>query len=185
MTDSNDPSDCIYPGPHGAMSAEHYLSEALGSFEGYELLTGRVCAPCNTRIGNQTEVQFLRGGQVGFFRWLLGIEGKDGLPPSPFRKGAAGAPALVMTGTVPDFPCPLLFEIEPGTETVLPLRQIVFDGGLAGVHPVAVTDRMRADAAVLTDHLTDRGLNGAKPVHMFAAEDDLPWMTSLMRALGG
>jgi hypothetical protein len=80
VTDKREPTDCIYPGPHGAMSAEHYLSEGLGTFAGCELLTGRVCRPCNTRIGDQTELQFLRSGQVGFFRWLLGIEGKDGFP---------------------------------------------------------------------------------------------------------
>jgi hypothetical protein len=178
-------TQCIYPGPHGPMSPEHYLPAALGTFQGYEPLLDRVCRLCNTRIGDQTETQFLRGGQVAFFRWLLGIEGRDGLPPSPFRRGAAGAPPLVMMGQIPGLQFPLVLEVEAGTENVYPLRQIVFDGGLAGVHPIAITDRMRDDPTVLRDHLTERGLERARPIHAFTDEDEMGWMGDLMRSFGG
>jgi hypothetical protein len=57
---------------------------------------------------------------------------------------------------MPDFPFPLLLEVEAGTEDVSPLRQIVFDGGLTGVHPVAITDRMRDDVELLRDYLIER-----------------------------
>jgi hypothetical protein len=185
VTVRQDSIECIYPGPHGAKSPEHYLPAALGTFRGYEPLQDRVCRNCNKRIGDQTETQFLRGGQIAFFRWLLAIEGRDGLLPSPFSHGAAGAPPLVMVGQIREFPFPLLLEVEPGTEDVYPLRQIIFDGGLAGVHPIAITDRMRDDARVLRDHLTDRGLGSARPIHAFAAEDEMLWMGELMRAFGG
>jgi hypothetical protein len=167
------------------MSPEHYLPAALGTFTGYEPLQGRVCRPCNNRIGREIETHFLRSGQIVFFRWLLGIEGRNGLPPSPFRRGESGIPPLLMTAQIPGFPYPLALEVEPGTENVYPLRQIVFDGGLAGVHPIVIFDRMRDDPAVLKTQLRDRGLEGARPLHAFADEDEIEWMGGLMRAFGG
>ncbi|MFQ5914892.1 MAG: hypothetical protein ACE5JS_17125 [Nitrospinota bacterium] len=176
---------CIYPGPHGAMSPEHYLPAALGTFEGYEPLQDRVCRACNHYIGNQTETQFLRAGPIAFFRWVLGIEGRGGLPPSPFYRRAAGAPPLVAMGRVPGFEFDILLEVEPGTENVYPLRQIMFDGGLAGIHPIPVLDRMRGNPESLWQHLDERGLRNATPIHAFAAEDEIPWVSDLVRAVGG
>lgn len=176
---------CIYPGPHREMSPEHYLPAALGTFEGCEPLQDRVCGLCNNRIGNETETQFLRAGPIAFFRWMLGIEGRDGLPPSPFYHGAAGALHLVMIGRVPDFPNDLLLEVEPGTENVYPLRQMIFDGGLAGIHPIPILDRMRGRPEVLRNLLDERGLQNARPIHVFAAADEIPWVTDLVRAVGG
>ncbi len=43
---------CIYPGPHGKMSPEHYLPAALGKFEGFLPLTGKVYEKCNNRLWN-------------------------------------------------------------------------------------------------------------------------------------
>lgn len=175
---------CIYPGPHGAMSPEHYLPAALGTFQGCEPLTDRVCRACNNRIGNQTETQFLRAGPIAFFRWMLGIEGRDGLPPSPFYHGAAGAPRLVMIARVPSFPYDLLLEVEPGTENVYPLRQMIFDGGLAGIHPIPIIERMRGRPEVLRNLLEERGLRSARPIHVFAGVDEIPWVTELLQAVG-
>ncbi len=176
---------CIYPGPHERMSEEHYLPAALGEFEGYEPLLERVCQSCNRRIGDMVETQFLRAGPIAFFRWLLGIEGRNGLPPSPFYRGAAGAPPLYMFGRAPGFQYDLLWEVHPGTEDVYPLRQIVFDHPLAGTHPVPVLDRMRGHPEALVEHLRDRGLDHARPIHAFAAADEIPWISDLLRAVGG
>lgn len=176
---------CIYPGPHGVMSKEDYLPVALGHFKGCEPLCDRVCEKCNNRIGNTAEVQFLRAGPVAFFRWLLGIEGRDGLLPSPFYRGAGGAPPLYMLGRAPGFDYDLLWEVEPGTENVYPLRQIVFDHPLVGCHPVSIVDRMQGRPELLMKYLTDNRLEGAKPVHVFAAPDEIPWVTELLRAVGG
>jgi hypothetical protein len=177
---------CIYPGPHGGPSAEHYLPAALGTFEGCKPLQGRVCQRCNRRIGDQTELQFLRAGQIGFFRWMLGIEGRSGLPPSPFDHGAGGAPRLVALGRIPQFRFLVALAVDPGTENVYPLRQIVFDGPIAGSHPVVILDSMRDNPEALRAVLTERGLlDHVRPIHAFAAEDEIDWMRDLMRAFGG
>jgi hypothetical protein len=175
---------CIYPGVHGAMSPEHYLPAALGTFEGCEPLQDRVCRVCNGHIGNQTETQFLRAGPIAFFRWMVGIEGRDGLPPSPFHQGAGGAPRLVMLGKAPDAPYDILCEIEWGAERAFPMRQIVVDGGIAGIHPIAITDRMRTDPVPLTQELEARGLTGSMPLRVIAGPEDVPWITGLLRAIG-
>ncbi len=176
---------CIYPGPHNEISEEHYLPEALGHFQGYEALLGHVCRSCNTRIGNAVETHFLRAGPIAFFRWMLGIEGRDGLPPSPFYRGAGGAPPLYMYGRVPEFPYDLLWEVDPGTRDVYPLRQIVFEHPLAEAHPVPVLDRMLGHPEALIDHLRERGLERARPIHAFAAPHEIPQITELLCAVGG
>jgi hypothetical protein len=90
-----------------------------------------------------------------------------------------------MTARLPEFPFPLALEVEPGTENVYPLRQIIFDGGLAGIHPVVITDRMRNDQTVLRDLLREVGLDRARPTHAFADEDEIGWMGDLMLVFGG
>src|SRR5439155_20107954 len=105
---------CIYPGPHSdQMSVKHPVPYALGRFSGFALLRDRVCRACNTEIGKRIETQFLPAGPTGFFRWLLGVRGRGGLPPSPFLTGAAGVPAMEMPGRLPDAPYEVLFEVNP------------------------------------------------------------------------
>lgn len=177
--------DCIYPGPHTEMSEEHYLSAALGEFRGYEPLYGRVCRACNTKIGDTTEVQLLRTGPIAFFRWVVGTEGQDGPPPSPFYRGAGGAPPICIVGRPPGANHDLLWEVVPGTEDVYPLRQIVFEHPIAGRHPIALLDRMRDHPQLLLDELRDRGLETAKPAHVYAAPDEIPWVEELLKSVGG
>ncbi len=167
------------------MSAEHPLPYALGRFRGYDLLRDRVCRACNTEIGKRTETQFLRAGPTGFFRWMLGVRGRDGLPPSPFLAGAAGVPAMEMPGRLPDGDSDLLFEVNPGTETVQPCRQIVFDHPIAGTRPVRITDRMHGRPDLLAERLAELGLTAAKPIQAYADPEDIPWMTELVVAAGG
>lgn len=176
---------CIYPGPHGVISKEDYLPVALGRFKGCEPLLDRVCDKCNNRIGNTAEVQFLRTGPMAFFRWMLGIEGRDGPPPSPFYQGAGGAPPLYMIGCAPGLDYNLLWEVEPGTENVYPLRQVVFSHPLTEHHPVPILNRMQGHPEVLIDYLREHGLEKVKPIHVFAAQDEIPWVTELLKAVGG
>ena len=177
---------CIYPGPHSErMSAEHSLSRGLGRFRGFEPLRGRLCQACNTEIGNRVETQFLRAGPTGFFRWLLGVRGRHGPLPSPFHSGAGGAPATEMAGRLPDSDHDVLFEVNPGTETVQPCRQIVFQHSIAGIRPVRITDAMRNSPAVLLARLRKLGLAGAKPFQAYADPEDIPWVTELVVAAGG
>jgi hypothetical protein len=167
------------------MSIEHPLPYGLGRFDGAPLLRDHACRTCNTEIGNRTETQFLRAGPTGFFRWLLGVRGRDGLPPSPFLAGAGGAPAIEMPGRLPDGEYDLLFEVNPGTETVQPCRQIVFEHPIAGRRPVRVTDKMEENPDFLVARLADLGLSGAKPIQAYAAPGEIPWVTDLVVAMGG
>jgi len=179
------PPTCIYPGLHSEdFSPEHYLPIALGRFEGMELLENRICTACNNELGRRVETQFLRAGPTGFFRWLIGIRGRDGLPPSPFHRGAAGADPMYLVGRAPAWPFDLLWEAEPGTENVCPLRQIVFHHPLLGYRPIGILERFRERPDAFRAHLQEEGLQNATPVHVFAAEDEVHWMSSLLQGLG-
>jgi hypothetical protein len=163
------------------MSEEHYLPAALGRFKGCEPLRSRVCRLCNKRIGDVTEVQFLRAGPIAFFRWLVGTEGRDGPPPSPFYRGAGGAPPLYMTGRPEGLAYDLLFEADPGSENVFPLRQVIFkDDTSDGHYPIPILDRMKNNPSALIDYLKESSIGTAKPVHIFAAPDEVPWVTDLL-----
>jgi hypothetical protein len=100
------------------MSEEHYLPAALGKSRGYEPLRDRVCRDCNKHIGDAVETELLRTGAIVFFRWLVGVSGRDGLPDFPFYRRAAGMPPIHMAGRHPSFDYDLLFEVDPGTENV-------------------------------------------------------------------
>jgi len=176
---------CIYPGPHSQQfSSEHYIPIALGSFAGMELLEDKICTRCNTELGNRVETQFLRAGPTGFFRWLAGIKGRDGLPPSPFYQGAGGTDPIYMIGKVPEWPFELLLELEPGTENVCPLRQIIFYHQLVGYRAVPILERFRKQPNMLNEHLREQGLQDAKAVHVFGTEEEIPWVQALIESLG-
>jgi hypothetical protein len=167
------------------MSVEHAVPYAVGRFSGFPLLRDRVCRVCNTEIGKRTETQFLRAGPTGFFRWLLGVRGRDGLSPSPFLGGAAGVPAMEMPGRLPDASYDVLFEVNPGTETVQPCRQIVFEHPIAGTRPVRISDRMRKEPQLLAEQLAELRLTGATPIQAYADPEDISWVTELVVGAGG
>src|SRR5262245_44042312 len=117
---------CIYQGPHGEMSDEHYLLAGLGYFRGCEPLKDRVCRACNQRLGRLDEV-FLRTGFVGFFRHVAAVGGRGGERPSPFQRGAHGIPPIEMLAAAPGSPYEVLWELIEGTNDIHALRQIVFE----------------------------------------------------------
>ena len=167
------------------MSDEHYLPAALGKFQGYEPLRDRVCAACNKKIGDAVETEFLRTGAIVFFRWLVGVSGRDGPPPSPFYRRAAGLPPILMMGRVPELRHNLFFEVEQGTEKVYPLRQVVFEHPLwIEPQPAPIHDRMREHPEHLTELLREGGLDRGRPTRVFAAPDEIPWVSDLVRSLG-
>lgn len=176
---------CIYPGPHGAMSSEHFLSEGLGRFSGCEPLEGKVCRPCNIKIGNETETQFLRTGPISYFRWMIGVDGKNGAPPHPFYRGAGGAPPILAAARVAEYPFPILWETRRGTQECFPLRQIIFDHKLLDSYPVPIFDSMLDNPDRVRSYLKDNGLEGGKPIFAFAAPDEATKMKNLVTALGG
>jgi hypothetical protein len=167
------------------MSEEHYLPAALGKFRGYEPLRNRVCRDCNKRIGDAVETEFLRTGAIVFFRWLLGVRGRDGPPRSPFYRWEAGIPPILMMGRAPGFDYDLLFEVERGTEKAHPLRQVVFEHSLLAVpRAVPIHDRTRENPEHLIKLLQEWGLDRGEPIRVFAAPDEIPWVTDLLRKLG-
>jgi hypothetical protein len=176
---------CIYPGPHGAMSEEHYLPAALGNFRGYEPLRDRVCRDCNKKIGDAVETEFTRRGAIAFFRWVVGVSGRNGPPPSPFYRRAAGLPPIPMVGRPQGFDYDLLFEVDWGTENVYPLRQVVFEHSLlARPQGAPIHDRMRGNPGYLMELLQEWGLDRARPIRGFLAPDEIPWVSDLLQKLG-
>ena len=176
---------CIYPGPHGVMSEEHYLPAALGEFRGYDALRDRVCRECNKHIGDSVETEFLRTGAIAFFRWMLGVSGRNGLLPSPFYRRAAGIPPIHMTGRAPGFDYDLLSEVDPGTQDAYPLRQVVFKHQLlAQPRAVPIHDRMRDNPEFLMELLQEWGLDRGQPIRAFATPEEIPWVSDLLQGLG-
>ena len=166
------------------MSEEHYLPAALGNFQGYQPLLDRVCTACNKNIGDAVETEFLRTGAIGFFRWLVGISGRDGPPPSPFYRRAAGMPPILMMGRVSELGHNLFFEVELGTENVYP-RQVVFEHPLwIEPRPAPIHDRMRECPEHLIELLREWGFGRGQPTRAFAAPDEIPWVSDLVRNLG-
>lgn len=163
---------CLYCGVEGEMSREHTVPEALGDFGKEQILEGRVCTECNNAIGDATEVQFCRTGPNGFFRWLLAVEGKDGRPPSPFYRGAGGAPGVFVQGRPGGWDHDLLWEMEWGTTKVYPLRQILLRHELLGIVPVPLLDRMIERPELLRQDLLARGLQNAILSEIIAPDDE-------------
>ena len=166
------------------MSKEHTVPEALGDFGERQLLEGRVCTGCNSAIGDATEVQFCRTGPNGFFRWLLAVEGKDGRPPSPFYRGAGGAPGVFVQGRPGGWDYSLLWEMEWGTTNVYPLRQLLVRHELMGTVPVPLLDRMLADPNSLRQELQERQLLNATSIEVIAPDEEVPEITEALRQLG-
>lgn len=90
-----------------------------------------------------------------------------------------------MTGRLDGFDFDVLFEVKPGTEDVYPLRQVVFDHPIAGRQPVPILDRMKDNPTALSEYLREQGIEGAKPVHVFATPDEIPWLTNLLLSAVG
>jgi hypothetical protein len=90
-----------------------------------------------------------------------------------------------MGGRLPDSDHDVLFEVNRGTETVQPCRQIIFKYSTAGTRSVRVTDAMRDSPAVLLARVRELGLAGARPFQAYADPEDTPWVSELVVAAGG
>lgn len=63
---------------------EHVFPDAIG---GLLVLKGKVCKPCNDRLGHSVDNHLVNHGLVSFQRLLYGLKGKSGKVPNPFEKG--------------------------------------------------------------------------------------------------
>lgn len=173
-------TNCIYPGPHSdTMSKEHYLPAALGSFEHYEPLAGRLCATCNSKLGNELDVQLTRVGLVGLMRWILGVQGRDGLPPSPFYRGAGKAPAVVAYGRIEGFDFPVALDCKPGSTDAVPMRQIILRHDLLGAQAFPIFDGWTPERFL--ERLKEEGWHTARPVLLLQI---LPSLHGFSKLLG-
>ncbi len=90
-----------------------------------------------------------------------------------------------MRGPAPSAPYEVLWEIIPGTQSIQPLRQIIFELPSGASHPVMIPDHMKGDPDLLRRELRQRGLDDAKPVHGWAPVEDIPWVNELLEFLTG
>ena len=73
---------CIYTKPKGmcagsaSLTKEHFLSQGLGKFRGYEELDDKVCRDCNGHFSSLEDI-LLHLGPVGFWRDRAGVKGKS------------------------------------------------------------------------------------------------------------
>jgi hypothetical protein len=172
---------CIYC-PERRDSPEHFLPAALGDFGESQILHDRVCQTCNNEIGRAVETQFLRAGPIALFRWVLGVEGRNGQPPTPFYRGAGGAPPILNVGPLRGAGYDILWEVEWATRNVTPARQVVFRDRDQGFVPVLVTDRVLRDRAAFRPVLAERGIPNAVPAYVWADDEDREPLEAMLTA---
>jgi hypothetical protein len=94
-------------------------------------------------------------------------------------------PPIHMTGRAPGLDYDLLFEVDPGTEDVYPLRQVVFEHRLlAQPRAVPIHDRMRDNPQLLMELLQEWGLDSGQPIRAFATNEEIVWVGDLLQKLG-
>lgn len=174
---------CIYCQSPGPFSKEHALPRCLGEFEGFPLLTDRVCKGCNHTIG-QAEEQFCRSGPDAFFRKLLGIDGRSSHKEvNPFERGSAGAKPIDFVALHPELALPILWEWNLGERSVREVRQIVLIDGQGQSHPLRISTWMR-EPSQLRQAIAVLGLAEIQRAHFFASDEETPWVESLVQGLG-
>jgi hypothetical protein len=171
---------CIYCSDNveKELSDEHYLPRCLGSFKGFEMLNDRICNDHNNAIG-QLEEQFCRSSEISLLRELLGVSGrKKHTTPSPFLRGSAGAPPLVMKGKFVDGDFEILYRLHRGQRTVDYMRQIVvFTDN--GVVQIPIPDDMKTPEEFRTK-LQEFGITQAKEARIFCAQSEIDWIKYLL-----
>jgi len=172
---------CIYCGQKDNLSEEHYLPRGLGKFRGYEPLKGRICAECNN-VFSPLDEQILRSGREAFLREILGIEGrrrKGEKRPSPFLRGSAGAPPLLMETMHPKHNIKIYLEVIRGTRTARPLRQLVLLDQGGQWHGIRIPDHMK-ESSQLRAELHSRGVERILVGHILLNEDtERTWIEHL------
>lgn len=148
------------------MSEEHFLPAGLGEYKDCPKLKSRVCAKCNTKIGDELEVQFLRVGPIGLMRWIVGLRGRKVNSPSPFLRGAAKTKAVVALGRLKDFDFDVALETKPGTRDCQPMAQIILKHNILGYRPFPIFDGMTKESFLA--QIGEEGFRNAQPVHAFA-----------------
>ncbi len=177
---------CIYCGQELELSKEHYLPRCLGNFRGYETLDDKICGTCNNSF-KQIEEQFCRSSPEGFFRERLEIKGrKRGKKISPFQRGSAGAPPLMMKGKFPGEDFEILWQFNPGTRGVDHMRQIILFTENGDTRIILIPDDMK-DPSQLREKIKEvgeeLGVERFKEARIFAPESEIAWINYLLSHL--
>jgi len=73
----------ICKGEFESLSAEHIFPDAIGG----SLVVNNVCKSCNSRLGDEVDILLTDHYLITLIRNALGIKGKSGIIPNPFREG--------------------------------------------------------------------------------------------------
>lgn len=177
-------TQCIYCSSAGPFSNEHAIPRCLGEFQGFPVLTDRICRSCNNQIG-QVEEQFCRSGPEAFFRTLLGIGGRPTHElVNPFERGSAGAKPIDFVALHPELGIPILWEFNRGERSVREVRQIVVKDEHAASRPLRIPEWM-TEPEQLRQAIADLGLGQIREVRGFASPDEAAWVENLVQGLGG
>ena len=182
---------CIYCQSYGPFSKEHAIPACLGEFKNFPVLINRVCGCCNHRIGRMEE-QFCRCGPEGLFRSALGITGRSShIRVNPFGRGSAGGKAINLVAPLPESiseppseRIPVLWEFNPGGGTLREVRQIVLRDEQGRWHQIRIPDWMR-EPELLRQAINELDIESIEEARYFADPEDMPWVESLVRGLGG
>jgi len=114
---------------------------------------------------------------------MLAIKGRRGhMKISPFYRGSGGGQKLIILGKLPEESFEIFWELNRGTQTIRELRQIVFISEDDATHIVVIPDDMKASEQLVSEFVK-LGIGRAKKAHVFAREDEIEWMNSLLSGL--
>ncbi|NKB71490.1 MAG: hypothetical protein GKR89_30835 [Candidatus Latescibacteria bacterium] len=171
-------STCIYCGSAGPFNEEHPLPRCLGEFREAPPIQTGVCKTCNGEIG-RAEEQFCRAGPEAFFRQYYDVSGRASHNRvNPFERGSAGAPAIDYKAIHSGLGIEILWELNPGEETVREVRQIVVVDTEGKAYPIRVTQHMTTSPR-LKAQVDVLGVS-PKEIYVFAQPEEIEWVNSLV-----
>ncbi|MGB3341228.1 MAG: hypothetical protein WBB37_07080 [bacterium] len=175
---------CIYCGSSGPFSKEHAIPYSLGQFKGFPELIDMVCADCNNR-NKLKEEQFLRCGPEAFIKKFLGITGrKKHKKVNIFERGSAGAPPIDFIGYDPNLGINILFEFNPGQQTIREVnKQIVFINKIGEFFPLRVPDWIEDNKQFLK-YIKEKVPKGNYDARFFGDDEFLQRMKILTSGIG-
>lgn len=157
---------CIYTKPKGmcagsaSLTKEHFLSQGLGKFRGYEELDDKVCRDCNGHFSSLEDI-LLHLGPVGFWRDRAGVKGqKKHRHKSIYEERTHGHEPITLIGAGAEKGSSIIFRPLEGADG-RPMRQIVFEEADGGKRPVLLPKSVQSEDS-LRRFLADHNLLGTE-----------------------
>ena len=182
---------CIYCTSPGPFTNEHPIPACFGEFKELPVLKDRLCRNCNNTVISRMEQQLCRCGPEGFLRSALGIRGRESHEPvNPFLRGSSGARAIDLVAPLPETlagpqedQIPILWEFNPGGETIREVRQIILRDEQGCWHQIRIPDWM-TEPEQLREAIRELQLGSVEEARYFAQDEDIPWIESLVKGIG-